>query len=59
MLYTLRCQCHLKLGHFEAARDDAIKVLEFDPYSTKGLIVLAEAEYHVGNFEHALMFFHR
>ena len=54
-----RCQCHLKLGHFSDARQDALKVLEVDPYVTKGLIVMAESEYHLGNFERALMYFHR
>ena len=54
-----RCQCHLKLGHFADARQDALKVLEVDPYVTKGLIVMAESEYHLGNFERALMYFHR
>ena len=47
------------MGHFADARQDALKVLEVDPYVTKGLIVMAESEYHLGNFERALMYFHR
>ena len=58
-LYTLRCQCHLKQGHFSSAQQDARRALEINPYSTKGLLVIAEAEYNVGNFEHALKFFYR
>lgn len=59
VLYTLRCQAHLKLGHFAFADEDAGRLLDLNPFSTKGLVVTAEAKYHNGNFERALMYFNR
>ena len=58
-LFVLRSECHIKLGNYELANDDANAALLIDPFCVKGLISKAEAQYNLGNFEHALKYFHR
>ena len=59
ILFVLRSECHIKLGNYEMADADADAALRIDAFCVKGLISKAEAQYNLGNFEHALKFFHR
>ena len=59
VLFILRSNCLCKMGNFVDADRDADYVLRIDPYSVKGLIAKAEAQYNLGSFEHALKYFHR
>lgn len=58
-LYVLRSQCHRMLGNYDAADADADRSLRNNPFSVKGLLAKADTQYHRGNFEHALKYFHR
>ena len=59
VLFILRSSCLCKMGNFVDADRDADYVLRIDPYSVKGLLAKAEAQYNLGSFEHALKYFHR
>lgn len=54
-----RSKCHLQLGDSESALRDAESALEEDKEFTRGLYQKAEALYAVGDFELALVFYHR
>lgn len=54
-----RSKCHLHLGDTDAALRDAEESLAEDPEYIKGLYQKAEALYSKGDFEHALVNFHR
>lgn len=56
---TARSSCYLALGDHEKAYDDAEESLKEDPKFVKGLLAKAEALYMKGNFEYALVFYHR
>eukprot|EP00041_Stephanoeca_diplocostata_P011633 m.192760 g.192760 ORF g.192760 m.192760 type:complete len:587 (-) comp18611_c0_seq1:1318-3078(-) len=56
---TNRARCYLALGQHKNAYEDAEKSLEEDPLFIKGMLMKAEALYMKGDFEYALMFFHR
>merc|ERR1712226_1147976 len=57
--FIARALCYLHLGDSEAALTDAEGALELEPAYTKGLWVKAEALYAMGDFEYALLFYHR
>lgn len=54
-----RSKCYLHLGDTDAALRDAEESLAEDPEYIKGLYQKAEALYSKGDFEHALVNFHR
>lgn len=54
-----RARCFLVLGNHEASLKDADRILEDDPTFMKGIFSKAEALYFRGDFENALIFFHR
>ncbi|XP_048374198.1 outer dynein arm-docking complex subunit 4 isoform X2 [Sphaerodactylus townsendi] len=54
-----RSKCYLRLGDTENALKDAEASLENDKEFTKGLYQKAEALYTMGDFEFALVFYHR
>jgi len=54
-----RSKCHLKLGDPQKALQDAESALKDDNNYNKGLYRKAEALYSLGDFEYALMFYHR
>jgi len=54
-----RSKCHLMLGDAQAALKDAEAALEEDKEFNKGLYQKAEALYSMGDFEYALMYYHR
>ncbi|KAK9510751.1 hypothetical protein O3M35_005472 [Rhynocoris fuscipes] len=54
-----RSKCYLLLGEAKHALEDAESALALDSTFIKGLYRKAEALYHLGNFEHSLMYFHR
>ncbi len=54
-----RAACYLKLGRNELALADAEESLKEDKLFTKGLYEKAEALYAMGEFELALVFYHR
>ena len=54
-----RSKCHLKLGDPQKALQDAEAAMKDDPNYNKGLYRKAEALYSLGDFEYALMFYHR
>ena len=56
---TSRSKCYLILGDHESALKDAEDALKEDPKFIKGLFAKAEALYQKGDFEFALVFFHR
>eukprot|EP00911_Craspedida_sp_UC1_P003015 UC1_evm2s2201 len=55
----LRSRCMLRVGKTPEALTDAEKVLKMDPKYLKGLYAKAEALYFKGDFEFALVFYHR
>ncbi|XP_075259483.1 outer dynein arm-docking complex subunit 4-like [Convolutriloba macropyga] len=57
--FIARALCYLHLGDSESALTDAEEALELEPAYTKGLWVKAEALYAMGDFEYALLFYHR
>ncbi|XP_070779870.1 outer dynein arm-docking complex subunit 4 [Enoplosus armatus] len=54
-----RSRCHLKLGQAEDAFKDAEASLKEDKSFFEGLYQKAEALYYMGEFEFALVFYHR
>ena len=56
---TARSHCYLKLGNHEKALEDAEASLQDDKSFIKGLYAKAEALYFKGDFEYALVFYHR
>ncbi|KAM7387351.1 hypothetical protein PAMA_009801 [Pampus argenteus] len=54
-----RSKCYLKMGKSEDALRDAEASLEGDETYFEGLYQKAEALYHMGEFEFALVFYHR
>ncbi|XP_067332664.1 outer dynein arm-docking complex subunit 4 [Channa argus] len=57
--YVGRSKCYLKMGQPENALTDAEASLERDKSFFEGLYQKAEALYHIGEFEFALVFYHR
>ena len=57
----LRCQALMKMNKYQDALDAANKILiELrEPWNSKALAVKADAEYNLGNFEHALLYYNR
>lgn len=56
---TSRSRCYLLLGDHESALLDAEAALKDEPNFIKGIFAKAEALYIKGEFEYALMFYHR
>lgn len=54
-----RSRCHLQLGDTASALKDAETALEEDKEFIRALYQKAEALYSMGDFEHALVFYHR
>jgi len=54
-----RSQCYIELGNADAALTDAESILEEDSKHIKGLSQKAAALYQKGDFEHALLYYHR
>lgn len=54
-----RSKCYLQVGNAEASLADAESALEQNKLLIKGLFQKAEALYQKGDFETALMFYHR
>ncbi|KAK4316366.1 hypothetical protein Pmani_012495 [Petrolisthes manimaculis] len=56
---VVRGRCHLLLGHFQEAMEDAREALNRDASLVKAVLVQAEALYGMGEFERSLVLFHR
>ncbi|XP_037665157.1 tetratricopeptide repeat protein 25 isoform X2 [Choloepus didactylus] len=54
-----RSKCYLKLGDLEKSLKDAEASLQGDPTFCKGILQKAETLYTMGDFEFALVFYHR
>ncbi|XP_053708345.1 outer dynein arm-docking complex subunit 4 [Synchiropus splendidus] len=54
-----RSKCYLKMGQHENALRDAEASLAGDPSYSEGLYQRAEALYYMGEFEYALLFYHK
>ena len=56
-----RASCHVGLQQFEEALEDADKALKSykKKLPCKGLYIKGDALYNLGNFEHALVYYHR
>ncbi|XP_014689373.2 outer dynein arm-docking complex subunit 4 isoform X1 [Equus asinus] len=54
-----RSKCFLKMGELEKSLKDAEASLQGDPTFCKGILQKAETLYTMGDFEFALVFFHR
>ncbi|XP_019949856.2 outer dynein arm-docking complex subunit 4 isoform X2 [Paralichthys olivaceus] len=54
-----RSRCYLHMGQFENALRDAEASLQDDKTCCEGLYQKAEALYHMGELEYALVFYHR
>ncbi|XP_066919955.1 outer dynein arm-docking complex subunit 4-like [Clytia hemisphaerica] len=54
-----RSKCYLKLGDPQKALQDAEEALKEDKEFNRGLYRKAEALYSMGDFEYALMYYHR
>lgn len=54
-----RSKCHLQLGNTKSALEDAEGSLKEDTKYHRGLYQKAEALYQMGDFEYALVFYHR
>ncbi|XP_015741128.1 tetratricopeptide repeat protein 25 [Coturnix japonica] len=54
-----RSRCHLKLGDIQSAMRDVEAALQGDKAFSEGLYQKAEALYTMGDFEFALVFYHR
>ena len=57
----LKCQCFMKMHKYQDALEAADKILiELrEHWNSKALAVKADAEYNLGNFEHALLYYNR
>ncbi|XP_021575217.1 tetratricopeptide repeat protein 25 [Carlito syrichta] len=54
-----RSKCFLKMGDLEQSLQDAEASLQSDPAFCKGILQKAETLYTMGDFEFALVFYHR
>ncbi|XP_051014947.1 outer dynein arm-docking complex subunit 4 [Acomys russatus] len=54
-----RSKCFLKMGDLEKSLNDAEASLQSDPTFCKGILQKAETLYTMGDFEFALVFYHR
>ncbi|XP_027480232.1 tetratricopeptide repeat protein 25 isoform X1 [Zalophus californianus] len=54
-----RSKCFLKMGELEKSLKDAEASLQSDPTFCKGILQKAETLYTMGDFEFALVFYHR
>ncbi|XP_069884126.1 outer dynein arm-docking complex subunit 4 [Dipodomys merriami] len=54
-----RSKCYLKMGELEKSLKDAEDSLKTDPTFCKGILQKAETLYTMGDFEFALVFYHR
>ncbi|XP_007940329.1 outer dynein arm-docking complex subunit 4 [Orycteropus afer afer] len=54
-----RSKCYLKMGELEKSLKDAEASLQGDPTFCKGILQKAETLYSMGDFEFALVFYHR
>ncbi|XP_075417939.1 outer dynein arm-docking complex subunit 4 [Tenrec ecaudatus] len=54
-----RSKCYLKMGDLEKSLKDAEASLQGDPTFCKGILQKAETLYTMGDFEFALVFYHR
>lgn len=54
-----RSKCYLKMGDLEKSLEDAEASLQNDPTFCKGILQKAETLYTMGDFEFALVFYHR
>ncbi|XP_063218453.1 outer dynein arm-docking complex subunit 4-like [Bacillus rossius redtenbacheri] len=54
-----RSKCYLLLGEPQLALQDAETALQGDKSFIRGLFQKAESLYHLGDFEHSLMYYHR
>ncbi|XP_034362505.1 outer dynein arm-docking complex subunit 4 isoform X3 [Arvicanthis niloticus] len=54
-----RSKCYLKMGDLEKSLNDAEASLQNDPTFCKGILQKAETLYTMGDFEFALVFYHR
>ncbi|XP_045155705.1 outer dynein arm-docking complex subunit 4 [Echinops telfairi] len=54
-----RSKCYLKMGDLEESLKDAEASLQGDPTFCKGILQKAETLYTMGDFEFALVFYHR
>ncbi|XP_040353487.1 outer dynein arm-docking complex subunit 4 [Herpailurus yagouaroundi] len=54
-----RSKCFLKMGELEKSLQDAEASLQGDPTFCKGILQKAETLYTMGDFEFALVFYHR
>lgn len=54
-----RSKCYLKMGDLEKSLNDAEASLRNDPTFCKGILQKAETLYTMGDFEFALVFYHR
>ncbi|XP_052615718.1 outer dynein arm-docking complex subunit 4 isoform X3 [Peromyscus californicus insignis] len=54
-----RSKCYLKMGDLEKSLNDAEASLQSDPTFCKGILQKAETLYTMGDFEFALVFYHR
>ncbi|XP_045382491.1 outer dynein arm-docking complex subunit 4 isoform X1 [Lemur catta] len=54
-----RSKCFLKMGNLEKSLKDAEASLQSDPTFCKGILQKAETLYTMGDFEFALVFYHR
>ncbi|KAM4844165.1 outer dynein arm-docking complex subunit 4 [Thomomys bottae] len=54
-----RSKCYLKMGELEKSLQDAEDSLKSDPTFCKGILQKAETLYTMGDFEFALVFYHR
>ncbi|GAB6018707.1 hypothetical protein CHUAL_000383 [Chamberlinius hualienensis] len=57
--YVARSKCNLLLGHLDEALKDADRALDIDRSNVKALYAKAEALYSLGDFESALVYYHR
>ncbi|XP_071446858.1 uncharacterized protein [Hetaerina americana] len=54
-----RSRCYLAVGQPGSALKDAEAALAVEPGCIRGIYQKAEALYHLGDFEHSLVFYHR
>jgi tetratricopeptide (TPR) repeat protein len=54
-----RGACLVGLQQFDEALEDVTRALEYGHVTSKALYVKGDALYHLGDFEHSLVFYHR